>query len=131
MFWRGFLQWMGHPVAAMGIVHTRTGIGIQHRNTLLSCSMLKEALLRTVVTGTCQSSKVYQQRTSVQRIFCRLWGQVEVEGHFAIGRCSFVRAFQELAAEAGDGRFRSHCHCFFLGFTGERGGSSENGCGSG
>ena len=72
--------------------------------------MLEETLFGTVVAGARQSSQIYQQRDFVEWIDSRLRRKVEVEGHFAIGGGGIVGAFQELAAEAGDGGFCCYGH---------------------
>lgn len=75
--------------------------------------MLEESLLGTVVTGTCQAGKIDKQGSFIKGIEDRLRGEIKIESHFAIGDGGFVNTFQELAAEAGNGRFRrcSHCAC--------------------
>lgn len=92
-------------------MRTRTGVWVEHRNALLAGSVLEESFFGAVITGACQAGKVDKQWDSVERVEDRLWWHVEVEPHFAIGGGGIVGAFEQLAAEAGDGGFRRHGHC--------------------
>lgn len=92
-------------------MRTRTCVGVEHRNALLACRVLKESFLGAIVTGTCQAGEIDEQWDSVERVENRLWWHVEVEPHLAIGGGGIVGAFEQLAAEAGDGRFCRHGHC--------------------
>ena len=73
--------------------------------------MLEEPLFRPVVPGAGQAGEVDQEGAFVQRVRGDLWGQVEVEGHFAVGGGGVVGEFEEFAAEGGDGCLGLDGHC--------------------
>lgn len=75
--------------------------------------MLEEALFRPIVPRARQTGEVDQEGGSVEGIRGGLRGQVEVEGHFAIGGGGIVGEFEELAAEGCNCCFGldRHCRC--------------------
>ena len=88
---------------------TWTGVGIQHRDPLLTRFVLEEPFLGPVVSRAGQSGQIDQKRYSVQA--CLRW-EVEIEAHLAVGARGIVRQFEELAAEGGDGCFGLDGHCW-------------------
>ena len=75
--------------------------------------MLEETLLGAIVAGAGQTGEVYQEGHSVEGVHGGLRGQVEVEGHFAVGGGGIVGEFEELAAEGCDCCFGLDGHCLF------------------
>lgn len=84
------------------VIHTWACVRVEHRNALLARGVLEEAFLGTIVPRACQTSEVDQEGGSVEGVRGGLRGEVEVEGHFAIGGGSIVGEFEELAAEGCD-----------------------------
>lgn len=72
--------------------------------------MLEEALLRTVVGGAGQAREVDEDGDFPGGCLEGLWGEVEVEGHFAFGGGGGVGKLEELSAERGDGCFGRDGH---------------------
>lgn len=91
--------------------HTRTGVRIENSDALLTGCVLEETLFGAIVARARQPGEVYQQGDFVGWIGGRLGREVEVEGHFAIGSGGIVGAFEEFAAEAGNGGFFRYGHC--------------------
>ncbi len=96
--------------SSVRMLRTRTGVWVEHRDALFAGCVLEKPLLGAVVTGTCQASEINEQWNLVERVEDRLWWHVEVEAHLATGGGGIVGAFEELAAETGNGRFCRHCH---------------------
>ena len=72
--------------------------------------MLEEALLGSVVAGACQAGKVNQEGSFVEGIRGRLRGEVQIEGHFAIGRGGIVGELEKFTAKGCDCCFRLYRH---------------------
>lgn len=77
-------------------LRTRASIRIKHSNTLLAGAVLEEALLRAIIGSAGQTGQVNQHG---DLLGLGLWGQVEVEGHFAVCGGGIVAKLEELAAE--------------------------------
>lgn len=94
-----------------GRERTRTRIRIQHRNPMLTSTMLEEALLRAIIRGTRQARQVNQERDFLRRLGLR--GEEEVEVHFAFCGGRSVAEFEQFSAEGGDCCFGcdGHFHC--------------------
>lgn len=94
-----------------GRERTRTRIRIQHRNPMLTSTMLEEALLRAIIRSARQAGQVNQQRNFLRRPGLR--GEVKVEVHFAFCGGRGMAEFKQFAAEGGDCCFGcdGHFHC--------------------
>ena len=73
---------------------TRARVRVEHRNALLAGCMLEETLLRPIIASACQPGQVNQEGDFVEGIRSRLRGEVEIEGHFAIGGGGIVGEFE-------------------------------------
>ena len=67
--------------------------------------MLEKPLLGAVVAGAGQAGEVDEEGGFVEGVRGRLRGQVEVEGHFAVGGGGMVGELEQFAAEGCDCRF--------------------------
>lgn len=91
--------------------HTWAGVRVEHSNALLARGVLEEALLGTIVPRARQTGEVDQEGGSVEGVRGSLRGQVEIEGHFAVGGGGIVGEFEELATEGCDCCFGLYRHC--------------------
>lgn len=90
---------------------TGARVRIEHRDALLARRALEESLFRPVVPGARQAGQVDEEGDSVEGVRGGLRGEVEVEGHFAVGGGGMVGEFEEFAAEGGDCRYCLDGHC--------------------
>ena len=90
---------------------TGARVRVEHRDALLARRALEESLFRPVVPGARQAGQVDEEGDSVEGVRGGLRGEVEVEGHFAVGGGGMVGEFEEFAAEGGDCRFCLDRHC--------------------
>lgn len=67
---------------------------------MLTSAMLEEALLRAIVGRAGQARQVNQERDFLRRL--GLWGEEEVEVHFAFGGGSGMAELEEFAPKGGD-----------------------------
>lgn len=107
----------------MNRTHTRAGVRIQYSNALLAGAVLEKALLGAVVGRAGQPGQINQDGDLLGRVLEGLWGQVEVEGHFAFGGGGGMAELEQLAAEGGNGGLGGDRH----GGWGMREGGSEVG----
>ena len=94
--------------------HTRTSIRIQYGNTLLASAVLEKALLGAILGGAGQAREVDEDGHFLGCCAGEgLWGEEEVEAHFAVGGGCGMAEFEELAAERGDCCFccDGHYYC--------------------
>jgi hypothetical protein len=87
--------------------HTGTCIRIEHCDAFLACTMLEEAFLGAIITSTCKTREVYQQRDFVLGCLRR---EEQVELHLATSCGGIVSQLEQLAAEAGDGSLSRDRH---------------------
>ena len=88
--------------------HTWARVRVENCNSLLARGVLEETLLGSVVARTGQAGEVYQEGSLVEGVRGRLGGQVEVEGHFAIGGGGVVGEFEQFASKGCD-----CCFCLY------------------
>ena len=75
---------------------------------MLAGAVLEKAFLAAIVGSAGQAGEPDEEGDF---LVGGLRGHVQVEGHLAAGGFGLVGAFQELAAEAGDGGFGGNGHC--------------------
>lgn len=84
-------------------IDRRTGrsIRINNRNSLLTCSILEESLLSSIVTCTRQTRKI-EYHWNLRGYGSGFRWKVEVYCHLAAGCACIVGQFEEFAAKRGD-----------------------------